>query len=156
MESNETAPDFTITDHNGKAWQLADQQGKWVVLYFYPKDDTTRCTTEAVDFTKRSTAFTKLGAMIIGVSPDGPDLHCKFRDKHSIDITLLSDPEKRALKLFGAWGIKKKYGKEYKGVIRSTYIIDPDGKIAASWINIKATGHAERVLKKLKALKAQS
>jgi peroxiredoxin Q/BCP len=128
---------------------LRDIKGSWLVLYFYPKDNTPGCTTEACEFTNELSEFIKLDATIFGVSPDSPEKHRNFIEKHSLKIPLLSDVEKSVLKEYGAWGVKKNFGKEYEGVIRSTYIIDPAGKIAHSWKNVRVKGHVDIVKKRL-------
>jgi thioredoxin-dependent peroxiredoxin len=148
------AKDFLLLNQNDKKTSLIDYQGKWVILYFYPKDDTPGCTVEACDFTNLSSELSKCSASVVGVSPDTTESHRKFIEKHSLKIDLLSDETKEVLKDYQAWGIKKNYGKEYEGVIRSTYIIDPNGMIKASWNNVRAKGHAERVFEKLKELQS--
>lgn len=152
LEVGRPAPKFNLPNQDSQAVKLGDFSEEWVVLYFYPKDDTPGCTTEACDFTNNLTAFEQLNARVIGVSPDSPASHQKFIAKKDLGITLLSDPEHKALTDYGAWGTKKLYGKEYVGVIRSTFIIDPEGKLAHAWYNVKATGHAERVKTKLTEL----
>ncbi|TAF06251.1 MAG: thioredoxin-dependent thiol peroxidase [Nostocales cyanobacterium] len=148
------APDFSTPDQNDKLVTLTDCN-QWIVLYFYPKDDTPGCTTEAKDFTDLSSQFTALGAKIIGVSPDSSKSHCKFIDKHNLSITLLSDPEHQLIEAYGAWRLKKFMGKEYMGVARSTFLISPDKIIAYSWPNVKTKGHGQAVLKKLQELAAK-
>jgi len=143
------APAFTLPDQDGNKVKLSDMAGKWLVLYFYPKDNTPGCTTEACDFSGGLKAFEKLNATVLGVSPDSIESHQKFIAKQNLKISLLSDPDRKILEKYGAYGTKKMYGKEVKGVIRSTFIIDPKGKIAHSWSNVKATGHAEKVKEKL-------
>lgn len=143
------AQDFTLKDHEGKSVSLSDYKGKWVILYFYPKDDTPGCTTEACDFTRLREGHPDI--VILGVSPDSSESHAKFITKHQFNLILLADPEKEVHNLYGTWGIKKNYGKEYEGVIRSTFLINPKGEIVHEWRNVKATGHAERVFKQLAA-----
>ncbi|MBS9385250.1 MAG: thioredoxin-dependent thiol peroxidase [Dolichospermum sp. BR01] len=147
------APDFSIPDQNNNLVNIADLN-QWLVLYFYPKDNTPGCTTEAQDFTELSSEFTTVGAKIIGVSPDSATSHCKFIDKHNLSITLLTDPEHQLIEAYGAWRLKKFMGKEYMGVARSTFLISPDKSIAYAWPNVKTKGHAEAVLKKIKELAA--
>jgi thioredoxin-dependent peroxiredoxin len=137
LENSTKAPGFSLPDHGGQAHNLADLKGKWVVLYFYPKDNTPGCTNEAIDFTEAVDEFTSMGAVILGVSPDSSKSHVNFINKHNLKITLLSDPEHVMMVDYHAWGMKKNYGKEYEGVIRSTYLIDPEGTIAHSWNNVK-------------------
>ena len=137
-------------------------KGKWVVLYFYPKDNTPGCTNEACDFTETMPLFDDMDAVILGVSPDSTKSHRSFIEKKNLEITLLSDTEKTAHRAYGAWGMKKNYGKEYEGVIRSTFLISPDQKIAASWSNVKVrvkrkdgeVRHADVVREALKALQS--
>jgi peroxiredoxin Q/BCP len=131
------APDFRLKDQNDAFRSLDEFQGKWIVLYFYPKDNTSGCTKEACDFTDELDEFRSLNAVIIGVSPDGTDSHRKFIQKHDLKLIFLSDPDKEIMKQYGAWGLKKNYGKEYEGVIRSTFLIDPQGKIADLWQQVK-------------------
>ncbi len=145
--------DFCLPNQDGIEICLRDLKGKWIILYFYPKDNTPGCTTEAKEFSELLDEFEKLGAIIIGISPDSVKKHCNFIEKHNLKITLLSDEEKKVLKAYGAWGIKKMYGKEYEGVIRSTFIINPDGEIVKEYKKVKAKGHASKVLDDLKEIK---
>ena len=131
------APDFRLQNQDDNYVSLKEFAGKWVVLYFYPKDNTSGCTKEACDFTESFKDFEKLDAAVLGVSPDSTLSHRNFIDKQNLRITLLSDPDKKVLKAYGAWGIKKNYGKEYEGVIRSTYIISPEKKVSEIWSNVK-------------------
>ena len=144
------APDFTAQAQNENSISLKDKQGGWLVLYFYPKDNTPGCTTEAKDFSEYADEFQKLGADIIGVSPDSAKSHCKFIDKHDLSIQLLTDPEHKVIKAYGAWRLKKFMGKEYMGVVRSTFLISPNGKIAQVWDKVRVKAHAEKVLQELK------
>ncbi len=152
------APNFSLKNQDDKEVSLKDNFGKWIVLYFYPKDNTSGCTKEAYDFTESLKDYKKLNAVIIGVSPDSTESHRSFIEKHILGITLLSDPDKKIHKAYGAWGIKKNYGKEYEGVIRSTYIISPEGKIAEIWNKVKVrvkrkdgeTRHVDVVKERLK------
>ncbi|MBF2005182.1 MAG: thioredoxin-dependent thiol peroxidase [Chlorogloeopsis fritschii C42_A2020_084] len=148
----EKAPDFTAPDQNGNLVSLGDFQSNWLVLYFYPKDDTPGCTTEAKEFTEFSQQFSSLGAKIVGVSPDSEKSHCKFIDKHNLSIQLLSDPEHQVCEAYGVWQLKKFMGKEYMGVVRSTFLIAPDGKLAYAWSNVKVKNHVQAVLAKLQEL----
>jgi thioredoxin-dependent peroxiredoxin len=150
------APDFSIPDQHESPVSLGDFSGQWVVLYFYPKDDTPGCTTEAKDFSELNQDFSALGAKILGVSPDSAKSHSKFIDKHKLTITLLSDPEHELAETYGIWQLKKFMGKEYMGVVRSTFLIDPEGNIAYTWTNVKVKGHTQQVLNKLQELAAIS
>jgi thioredoxin-dependent peroxiredoxin len=147
------APDFVLQDQSGRPSSLKDYAGKWVVLYFYPKDDTPGCTTEACEFTDGLKAFETLNAIVLGCSPDSPAAHMKFIAKHGLKLRLLSDPEHAVLTAYGAWGEKSMYGKKSVGVIRSTVLIDPKGKVAYHWPSVKAAGHAEAVRAKLGELR---
>ena len=151
-QAGQPAPNFSTPDQNGNLVSLGDFNNRWVVIYFYPKDDTPGCTTEAKDFTELYQEFSQLEAKILGVSPDSGKAHCKFIDKHNLSITLLSDPEHQLIEAYGAWRLKKFMGKEYMGVARSTFLIAPDGVIAYAWPNVKAKGHAQAVLQKLQKL----
>ncbi len=153
-ETGKMAPAFTLKNQDGKSVKLSDLTGKWSVLYFYPKDDTPGCTTEACEFTDGIKAFEKLNAAVLGVSPDDTESHRKFIKKHNLKIDLLSDPSHKVMEKYGVWGIKMLYGKESLGVIRSTFLIDPKGNIAYAWPNVKAAGHAEKVREKLAELSA--
>ncbi len=139
------APGFCLPDKDGNRVCLDDFRNRWVVLYFYPRDNTPGCTIEAAEFTYEKEWFEERGALIVGISPDSPESHCKFADKHNLGITLLSDTEKEVLDKYGVWQLKKMAGKEYYGVVRSTFLVDPKGKIAYSWIKVRAKGHAENV-----------
>ena len=145
-----TAPLFCLKDQNGKEVCLKDLKGKWTVLYFYPKDNTSGCTLEAKDFTCAAEDFANEGAQIIGVSPDSEDSHLKFIGKHELNLTLLSDTEKVSLEAFGVWKKKSMYGREFMGVERSTFLIDPEGKIRKEWRKVKVEGHVDEVLSELK------
>ena len=152
LNVGDMVPDFCLPNQDEEEICLRDLKGKWIVLYFYPKDNTPGCSTEAQDFTAALKDFEKLNAIVLGVSPDSPKKHRNFIEKKDLKITLLSDEEKELCKTFGCWQLKKFMGKEYMGVVRSTYIIDPDGKIAAKWEKVKVKGHVEEVKKKLEEL----
>jgi thioredoxin-dependent peroxiredoxin len=149
------APAFALPDQDGKAVKLGDYKGSWVVLYFYPKDDTPGCTTEACDFTDGLKDFEKLESVVLGCSPDSPESHRKFIAKYKLKVRLLSDPGHEAMEAYGAWGEKVLYGKRSIGVIRSTVIIDPAGNVAHHWARVKSAGHAEAVREKLKQLRVR-
>ena len=149
MEVGNKAPNFTLPDQNGNSVRLDDFTGKWLLVYFYPRDDTPGCTVEAKDFTALKNDFEKNETVILGVSPDNETKHCKFIDKHRLKIDLLADCEKSMLSDYGVWQEKSMYGKTYMGVVRTTYLINPDGNIAEAWTKVKAKGHADAVLKRL-------
>ena len=153
LKIGDSAPDFCLPNQDSEEICLRDFAGSWVVLYFYPKDSTPGCTTEALDFTALKSEFEKEGATIFGVSPDPVKRHQNFITKKELTITLLSDEEKEVAKMYGVWQLKKLYGKEYMGIVRSTFLIDPDGKIAYIWSKVKVKGHAQEVLEKLRELK---
>ncbi|MBO68932.1 MAG: peroxiredoxin [Acidiferrobacteraceae bacterium] len=154
IEEGKKAPAFTLKNTDGKQVKLSDLTGKWVVLYFYPADDTPGCTIQAKDFTADLKKFEKLNATILGCSPDLPDSHKKFVDKYKLKIQLLSDPSKKMMSRYQAWGEKNMYGKITEGVIRSTVLIDPRGKIVKHWKRVQAKGHSENVRKLLKTLQS--
>ncbi len=151
-KAGEPAPDFCLPNQDGEQVCLREARGHWLVLYFYPKDNTSGCTREAVDFTAHLEEFAKRNAVVWGVSPDSVKSHQKFRQKHELQVTLLSDPEHTVLEAYGAWGKKKMYGREYWGVIRSTFLIDPEGQVVATWPKVKVKGHVEEVLATLMRL----
>ena len=150
VQEGDPAPDFALPDADGNTVTLSSLRGGFAVLYFYPKDNTSGCTKEALDFSALKPEFEKLGAKIFGVSPDGIASHAKFRTKHALDVMLLSDERKAVLEAFGVWTQKKMYGRAYMGVERSTFLIGPDGKIAGCWRGVKVPGHAAHVLDALK------
>lgn len=152
IKIGEKAIDFSLPNKEGRLISLKDFLGKWVILYFYPKDNTSGCTLEAIEFTSLVKEFEKINAVILGVSKDSVKSHHNFAMKHSLNIELLSDESASVIKAYGAWGKKKMYGKEYEGTIRSTFIINPDGYIAYVFEDVNPKGHAEEVLKKLKEL----
>jgi thioredoxin-dependent peroxiredoxin len=162
LNIGDKAPGFTLPDENGKRVSLKDYAGKWLVVYFYPKDDTPGCTKEACDFTDNRNEFAGLNAEIVGISRDDADAHQKFIAKYELNVTLLSDPDQAVHEAYGAWGTKINYGKEIVGVIRSTFIISPEGEIAALWkkvsVRVKRKSgevkHADKVKEKLAELQA--
>ena len=154
LEVGTQVPDFCLPNQDEEEICFRDIKGRWIVLYFYPKDNTPGCTTEACDFTAALPDFTGLDAIVLGVSPDSPEKHRKFIEKKELGITLLADEEKELCNLFGIWQLKKFMGKEYMGVVRSTFIIDPDGKIAANWTKVRVKEHVDAVKAKLKELQA--
>lgn len=153
LQIKEEAPLFSLPNQDNAEISLRDFRGSYVVLYFYPKDKTPGCTTEACDFRDSMESLNALGAVVLGVSPDSTKSHQNFINKESLNFTLLSDTNKEVLKMYGAFGVKKLYGKEYEGVIRATFLIDPQGKIAHIWKNVKVKGHIKEVREKLEALK---
>lgn len=154
LKINDKAPDFCLPNQDEVEICSRDLAGKWIVLYFYPKDNTPGCTTEACDFTASMPDFEDMGAVILGVSPDSPKKHRSFIEKQNLGITLLADESTKTAQEFGVWQMKKMCGKEYMGIVRSTFIIDPDGKIQAIWDNVKVKGHSEAVKEKLKSLQS--
>jgi len=152
LKKGKTAPNFTLPDDNGAVVTLSDLRGKPVVVYFYPKDDTSGCTREALDFSCLLPQFDALGVKVIGISPDSVARHKKFRSKHALGVDLLADEDKSVLNAYGVWVEKSMYGKKYMGVERTTVLIDADGKIAEIWPGVKVPGHAEAVLKTVRNL----
>lgn len=152
LTAGDMAPDFSLPRNGGGTVSLSDFAGKPVILYFYPKDDTSGCTTEAVDFSGLTEEFAKLDATVIGVSPDSVKSHDKFAAKHNLSVVLAADEEHKALEAYGVWKEKSMYGKTYMGVERSTFLIDKSGKVAEVWRKVKVPGHAEAVLKATQAL----
>jgi peroxiredoxin Q/BCP len=139
-------PPFTLRSDTGETVDSADLSGAPLLLYFYPKAFTPGCTTEACDFRDRHEVFGAAGYRIFGISPDSPERLARFRAEHALPFSLLSDPDHAVAEAFGAWGIKRQYGREYEGMIRSTFLVDAEGIIARAWRNVRAKGHAERVL----------
>jgi len=146
------APQFSLPADGGATLGLAELRGKIVVLFFYPQDDTPTCTTEAIDFSRLNGAFKNAGAVVIGISPDSLKKHEKFKTKHGLVTHLAADESRQAIEGYGAWAEKSMYGRKYMGVVRSTFLIDRDGKIAGVWRNVRVAGHADEVLEAAKAL----
>ncbi|MED0687408.1 thioredoxin-dependent thiol peroxidase [Anoxybacillus ayderensis] len=144
------APDFTLPASNGENVALSQFRGKYVVLYFYPKDMTPGCTTESCDFRDHHEVFEELGAVVIGISPDSIVRHKKFIEKHRLPFLLLADEKQDVAKAYDVWKLKKNFGKEYMGIERSTFLIDPNGQIVKEWRKVKVNGHVEEVLNALK------
>ena len=155
LEAGTKAPGFTLPDQDGRVVSLSGFAGTWVVLYFYPKDDTPGCTTEACEFTAGIAAFTGLDAVVLGCSADSAESHRKFIAKHGLELRLLSDTDHDVMRAYGAWGEKSMYGRTSMGVIRSTVLVDPQGMVAFQWANVKAAGHADAVREKLTELQAR-
>ena len=156
IQSEEDAPKFCLQDAGEEEICLNSYRGKWVVLYFYPKDNTSGCTREAMDFTAALDALHALGAEVLGISRDSPESHRKFAEKHNLKIKLLSDPDHKVMEEYGVWALKKMYGRESYGVVRSTFLIDPDGRITRIWRSVKVRGHVDTVVKNLKELQNAS
>jgi len=152
LKVGEIVSDFCLPNQDEEEICLRDIKGRWIVLYFYPKDNTPGCTTEACDFTEALPDFDGLEAIVLGVSPDSPEKHRKFIEKKELKITLLADEDKELCNLFGVWQLKKFMGKEYMGVVRSTFIIDPKGNIGAAWEKVRVKGHVDEVKSTLKSL----
>jgi peroxiredoxin Q/BCP len=149
------APKFDLESDAGERVKLADFAGKWLVVYFYPRDNTPGCTREAQDFTKAVARLKKLGAEVVGVSKDSVKSHCGFKEKIGISFPLLSDPDLVVHKAYGAWGTKTMYGKKVEGTIRSTFLVSPEGKLTRSWSGVKVDGHVEKVLAALQEAKGE-
>lgn len=149
LSLGDTAPDFELPSDGGETVRLSDFRGKKVVLYFYPKDDTSGCTTEACEFRDRMPKITRRGAVVLGVSPDGVESHKKFKAKYDLPFALLADPDHSVAEAYGAWGEKKMYGKTYEGILRTTVVIDEQGKIAELFEKVKPKGHGDAVLEVL-------
>jgi peroxiredoxin Q/BCP len=143
------APDFKLPDENNTIHSLAEYKGTWIVLYFYPKDDTPGCTKEACGFRDTVKEIQLLGAEVIGISKDSPASHKKFKEKYNLPFTLLSDENKEVIKAYNSWGKKKFMGKEFEGTLRNTFLIDPDGKIYKTYEHVNPTQHSEEVIKDL-------
>jgi peroxiredoxin Q/BCP len=151
---SDPAPNFSAQDQTGQVVTLEDFRGSWLVLYFYPKDNTPGCTTEAINFSQQQSVFQALGVKILGVSPDSAPSHAKFIEKQKLTLQLLSDPDHQVAEAYGAWGLKKFMGKEYMGILRSTFLINPQGEIAYVWPKVKVKIHSAEVLAKIKSLTA--
>jgi len=150
LSSGITAPDFSLLDETGSPKMLSTYRGKPVVLYFYPKDDTPGCTKEACSFRDGYGAYKKAGVEILGVSPDSPASHARFKEKYSLPFTLLADEGHKVCEIYGVWGPKKFAGKSYEGVLRTTFLINPEGKIIKVFENVKPDGHSDEILAALK------
>lgn len=150
LKIGEKAPEFTLKNQAGEEVKLSDYQGKKVILYFYPKDMTPGCTTQACDFRDYQAEFAEENAVILGVSPDPVESHTKFRDKHGLNFPLLADTEHEVAKKYGVWQLKKTFGNEYYGIVRSTFIIDEAGNLEAEFRNIRVKNHVEKMLTYLK------
>ena len=149
LEIGTKAPDFTLPDQNGNMHSLSEYRGKKVILYFYPKDNTPGCTKQACGFAERFPQFTEKGAVVLGISKDSVASHKKFEEKYGLPFTILSDPELVAIQAYDVWQEKKNYGKTYMGVVRTTYLIDEEGKIAKAFDKVKAADNPEQMLGEL-------
>jgi len=160
LKEGSKVPNFCLKgiDEEGREREfcLEEFKGKKLIIYFYPKDNTPGCTQEACDFRDNLNVLKEMGYIVIGISPDSVNSHKKFKEKHGLNFILLSDPEKKVAEMFGAYGEKKAYGKVTKGIIRSTFVIDEEGKIVKEWRNVKAKGHVQKVLEFLKNSEGKS
>lgn len=155
LKIGSVAPEFCLPNQDDIEICSRDIRGKWVVLYFYPKDSTPGCTTEACDFSEAIDDFSDMDAIILGVSGDSTASHRRFIEKQNLGITLLSDESKQMIESYGVWQMKKNYGKEYMGIVRTTYIIDPDGVVRAAWENVRVKDHALIVKNELEKLQSK-
>ena len=152
LKVGQKAPEFNLPDQDGNMHSLKEQKGKWVLLYFYPKDDTPGCTVEACTIRDNYSAFKKAGIVVLGMSADSVKKHAKFAEKYKLPFTLLADEEKVAINAYGVWAKKKFMGREYMGILRNSFLIDPEGKIAKIYEGVKPADHAEEVLADAKAM----
>ena len=152
MSNKNKIQNFCLPNQNNENFCFEDLKGKWIVLYFYPRDNSKSCTIEAQNFADKLNSIKNFGAEVVGVSPDSVKSHQNFAKKHNLQFNLLSDPEHIVLKQFGVWQKKKMYGREYMGVVRSTFIINPQGNITSEWRKVKVKGHVEEVISKLEEL----
>lgn len=150
---NQKAPNFTLRDQNGQIHELKDYKGKWLVLYFYPKDDTPGCTKEACSFRDHTDSLKKNNVVVMGISADPITSHQKFADKYHLNFPLLSDTNKKVITSYGAWGSKQLMGKKYKGILRNTYLINPDGLVKKIYQNVIPQDHAKEILSNIIVLK---
>lgn len=152
LSAGDYAPDFTLDTDSGKALTLSELKGRNIVIYFYPKDDTPGCTIEAQDFTKLASQFEYNNTVVIGISKDSVDSHCKFRDKYNLSVVLAADSHGTVCEAYDVWVEKNNYGKKYMGIDRATFLIDEKGVIKKAWRKVSAKGHAEEVLDAAKRL----
>lgn len=145
-QPGDLAPEVALPDETGTILRLSDQAGRWICVYFYPKDDTPGCTTEACQFRDLDAEIRREGAAIWGISPDGAASHRRFREEHHLPFMLLSDEDHAVAEAYGAWVLKTSYGRESMGIQRSSFLVDPDGRIARTWPRVTADGHAAEVL----------
>ncbi len=156
LQTGIQAPEFTLPDQKGQQHNLSNYNGRWVVVYFYPKDDTSGCTAEACSFRDSIDTYKEQGIVVLGISKDSVASHEKFMNKYNLPFTLLSDPEKKVIMQYEAWGKKKMYGKEYDGVLRISYIIDPEGMIRKVYEQVRPEEHAQQILQDIQTLTEQS
>ena len=156
LKNGDPAPDFDLPTDGGGRFRLSAKRGSPVVLYFYPKDDTTGCTLEAIDFSARKADFEAMQATIVGISPDDVRSHDKFKAKHDLTILLAADEEKQAAEAYGVWIEKSMYGRKYMGVDRSTFLVDRNGTLAGVWRNVKVPGHVDEVLESVRLVAPNS
>ena len=152
LAQGDFAPDFELPRDGGGTFTLSALRGKPVVLFFYPKDDTSGCTAEAIAFSELKDEFAKAGVLVAGLSPDSPKSHDKFKAKHGLTVDLVSDEGRKVLEAYGVWAEKSMYGRKYMGVVRTTFLIGADGRIAAIWPKVRVPGHAQAVLETVRAL----
>ncbi len=150
LKPGQRAPAFTLKSGDGDSVRLTALRGKWVVLYFYPKDNTPGCSQEACEFQGVRRDLGRVGAEVLGISPDSPDSHAEFAQRLRLDFPLLADRDARVATKYGAWREKTNYGRRYLGIVRSTFLVDPAGKIAAVWDNVRVKGHAAKVVARLR------
>lgn len=146
LKLGDIAPDFALETDRGERFVMSAQRGHPVVLFFYPRDDTEGCTIENIEFSAALPEFAALGAAVLGISPDGVEDHCRFRDKHRLGVPLVADPERVAITAYGVWGPKRLFGVHYDGLIRTTFLVGPDGRVADRWTVTRIKGHAATVL----------
>jgi peroxiredoxin Q/BCP len=154
VKEGDAAPDFDLPTDGGGRFRLSEQLGRPVVVYFYPKDDTSGCTKEAIGFTERKPDFDAMQTRVVGISPDDEHQHDKFKDKYGLAVTLASDTDKKVVEAYRVWGEKSMYGRKYMGVERSTFLVDRNGVIAKAWRNVKVPGHVEDVLEAVRLVAA--
>ena len=154
-EPGDAAPEIALPDETGAVHRLAEQRGRWTIVYFYPADDTPGCTTEACQFRDLDEEVRDTGADVWGISPDGATSHRKFREKFDLPFLLLSDEDHAVAEAYGAWTLKSNYGREYMGIQRSSFLVDPEGRVSRSWPKVKADGHAAEVLAALGEARAE-
>ncbi len=156
LEPGDSAPDIVLPDQSGNIRSLAELRGQWVLVYFYPRDDTPGCTVEACGLRDAASPYARAGIQVFGISADSPKSHKKFADKFQLPFALLADEEKRVIRAFGSWGKKKFMGREFDGILRQSFLVDPGGKIAKVYSKVKPEGHAEEVLADVETLKKET